>query len=259
MFPVIALDLDGTLLRSDDSISQRTISVLDKCSQAGARIVIATARPPRRVSRLLPPSLLGLPFVCYNGAEVYEAGQKVATFHIAPETAREIVLSVNVMSPDSAVSAEIDDWLYCDRVIDSPLPYDIVDLMLFINKPVAKLMFDCRYIEDTAPLVLNLPTECVCKFTSRGTLGEVISSHTSKAAGLAILLARWSMSLRDVVAFGDDTPDIEMLHECGMGIAMANAASEVKSAADRLTLSNDEDGVAAVLEEMIGLAAESHR
>lgn len=252
MFPVIALDLDGTLLRSDGSISPRTMRVLDECLEAGVRIVIATARPPRMLPLLLPPSLQDSPFVCYNGAEVYDAGERVVACHIAPEVARQIVRRVNVVSPGSAVSAEIDDWSYCDRAIASPWPYDVVDLIRFIDRPVAKVLFDCASIDDPASKAFDLPSECVCKFTSGGTLGEVMSSRASKATGLAALLARWSMSLSDVVAFGDDTPDIEMLGECGMGIAMANASPEAKSAANLVTSSNDEDGVAAILEEMMG-------
>ena len=251
MFSAIALDLDGTLLRSDGSVSERTARVLDECIRSGVRIVIATARPPRMVPRLLPASLSGLPYICYNGAEVYQAGQRVVAHHIAPETARQIVSHINLISPGSAVSAEIDDWTYCDRAIASPWPYDVVDLMQFIDKPVAKVLFDCACIEEPALRALRFPRECVFKLTSGGTLGEVMSACASKATGLVALLARWSMSLQDVVAFGDDTPDIEMLHECGMGVAMANAPPEVKSAADRVTLSNDEDGVAAVLEEML--------
>lgn len=250
MFRVVALDLDGTLLRSDETISERTMCALDRCREAGVMIVVATARPPRMVSSLLPRWLSELPYVCYNGAEIYEAGERVAACHIAPETARKIVRSVNIVSPGSAVSAEIDDWNYCDRTITSRWPYDVVDLMQFINKPVAKVLFDCACIEDPSALHFQFPRECVCKFTSGGMLGEVMSVRASKAAGLAALLARWSLSLGDVIAFGDDTPDIEMLRECGMGVAMGNAIPEVKGIADRVTLTNDEDGVAVVLEEM---------
>lgn len=251
MFPIIALDLDGTLLRSDGSISERTMHTLEKHRQAGVRVIIATARPPRMISRLLPESLSDLPYICYNGAEVYEAGQRIAAYHIAPEIAKQIVRDLNTLSPGSAVSAEIDDWFYCDRVLTTPWPHSVVDLIQFIDKPVSKVLFDSTGIKDLELLAVSFPKECVCKFTSGGTLAEIMSASSSKAVGLTALLDRWSMSLADVVAFGDDTPDIEMLRECGMGVAMANAVSEVKAVADRVTLSNDEDGVALVLEEML--------
>ena len=252
MFPVVALDLDGTLLRSDGSVSERTLRVLDRYLLLGGRIVLATARPPRTVPQLALSSRYSIPWICYNGAETYEAGGRVLTYHLSPDTAREIVRIVNASAPGSVVAAEIDDWHYCDRVTTNPWPHDVVDLIGFIDRPVAKVLFDCTCIEDPAPIARSLPTDCVCKFTTGRTLGEVMSAHATKAAGLAALLARWSMSFADVIAFGDDTPDIEMIRACGMGVAMANAVPEVRSAADRLTLSNDEDGVAVVLEEMIG-------
>lgn len=255
MFPVIALDLDGTLLRSNGSISKRSIRILEGCLEAGIKIVIATARPPRMISKILPELLSALPCICYNGAEIYEAGRRTAVFHLEPEAARQIVTTVNTFSPDSAVSAEIDDWAYCDRVIDNPLlppPYDVVDLINFIEKPVAKVLFDCSCLEDKEPLAHKFPHSCTCKFTCGGALGEVMSASSSKAAGLALLLEKWSMNLSDVIAFGDDVTDMEMLSKCGLGVAMANAVPEVKSAADRVTISNDEDGVAVVLEEVMG-------
>ena len=76
-------------------------------------------------------------------------------------------------------------------------------------------------------------------------------SGASKAAALGWLLDRWGLSQEDVVAFGDDVNDVEMVAEAGLGVAMANAVPEVKAAADRITVSNEEDGVAVVLEEFL--------
>ncbi|RIK43550.1 MAG: Cof-type HAD-IIB family hydrolase, partial [Chloroflexi bacterium] len=75
----------------------------------------------------------------------------------------------------------------------------------------------------------------------------------NKAAALAVLMADWGVPLAQVVAFGDDTNDIEMLQECGLGVAVANAADEVKQVADEITATNDEDGVAIVLERLLCL------
>ena len=82
-------------------------------------------------------------------------------------------------------------------------------------------------------------------------LVQVIPYGASKAAALHWLLERWGLSLDEVIAFGDDVNDVEMVAEAGLGVAMANAVPEVKAVADRITTTNDEDGVAAVLEEFL--------
>ncbi|MDE0463623.1 MAG: HAD hydrolase family protein, partial [Caldilineaceae bacterium] len=66
------------------------------------------------------------------------------------------------------------------------------------------------------------------------------------------LLERWGVGMEAVISFGDDVNDVEMVAEAGLGVAMSNAVPEVKAAADRMTVSNKEDGVAVVLEEFLG-------
>jgi hypothetical protein len=72
-YRVIALDLDGTLLRSDNTISCRTLSALDRCLSNGTRLVVATGRAPRSIPSVLPPELHGVPLACYGVAEVLDS------------------------------------------------------------------------------------------------------------------------------------------------------------------------------------------
>jgi hydroxymethylpyrimidine pyrophosphatase-like HAD family hydrolase len=90
------------------------------------------------------------------------------------------------------------------------------------------------------------------QFTAGGAI-EVVGPVTSKAAALDALCARLAISKEDVIAFGDNVNDVEMLRDAGLGVCMANGTEDARAAADRIAPSNDEDGIAAVLEEL-GLA-----
>ena len=76
MICVLAIDLDGTLLRSDQSISPKMIQILRRCQERGKSIVFASARPARKMIKFSPEEFHGLPWICYNGAEIYEGKKK---------------------------------------------------------------------------------------------------------------------------------------------------------------------------------------
>lgn len=254
MYRVVALDLDGTLLRSDGTISPRTLAALGRCREAGLRLVVATARPPRSVAAMLPPPFPPSPWVCYNGAEVYDAGRRVIQQAIPPTVAREIVAYLHARVPDAAVSVEIDDRLFANQPLGAPVLHEVVDLETVVNRPVAKILFDARRIGDLETLRSSLSTHCRLVITDRGRLGQIMLTSVSKASALKILLDQWRLGFGDVIAFGDDVNDLDLLSSSGTGVAMANATWEVVAVANRITLSNDEDGVAVVLEEMLRLS-----
>lgn len=255
---VVALDLDGTVLRSDGTVSPRTILTLRRCVERGMRIVVATSRPPRSVAARLPPDFPGGTWICYNGAEIFEEGQRIAQFGISPELTQEIVHSIQHLAPDAAVSVEIDNCLYADRELHHAWAYEIVNLATLPARPAAKVLFDATQVSDLEILRAHFTGRCRVIVLDRGVLGQVMLAAVSKAAALRWVLEQSDLSIDDAIAFGDDLNDVEMLSECGIGVAMDNACAEVKAVADWVTLTNDEDGVALVLESLLEGSVGTH-
>jgi HAD superfamily hydrolase (TIGR01484 family) len=251
MHRVIALDLDGTLLHSNGTVSRRTMLALAACLDRGTRLVIATARPPRAVVELLPSDFPSAPWICYNGAETHEKGQRIAQIPITPDILRRVLSALWVHAPDATISIEIDDELFANRPLKEPYIHQVVDLESVIDRLAAKVLFDATCCRDVEALRAGLAGACRVLITDHGRVGQVSHLLVSKARALAVVLERWGYAWTDVIAFGDDLNDVEMLVESGIGIAMANARPELKSVADHITLSNDEDGVALVLETLL--------
>jgi hypothetical protein len=251
---MIALDLDGTLLRSDFSISPRTLQTLQNCAARGMQVIIATARPPRTISALLPADFPEGPWICYSGAEIYERGARIMQNALAPALAKEIIKVIESFAPETAISFEMDDRLFINRPLDSPWIHTVVtDLTAVIDRPVAKVLFDTSNVNDSASLRAHLPGDCKIIAFNEGPihLAEIVANEVSKVAALKLLVARADLTMKDVIAFGDSDGDAEMLSQCGLGVAMANASEAAKAAAHWITASNDEDGVAVALEKLL--------
>lgn len=251
MYRVVAVDLDGTMLRSDSTMSPRTISVLNKCALNGAKVVVATGRAPCTAALVIPPDFPQAAWAYFNGSEVYENGRRIAQNALKPGLAKEIVQAILTISPKTLVYAGIGDQLYANQPMNSTVPHFIVDLCAVMDKPVAKVAFDRSRIEDVDMLRSSLPSGCRLIITSGARLGEIMTTTATKAWALEFLVGRWGLSMSDVIAFGDETNDVEMIQKAGFGVAMANAHPEVLAVADKIAPLNDQDGVAQILESLL--------
>jgi 5-amino-6-(5-phospho-D-ribitylamino)uracil phosphatase len=248
---VAALDLDDTLLGSDGSLSAHTLTALRKWQAAGRRLVIATGRPHRSVAPVLPGELHNTPIICYNGAEIHVDGHKIFENLIPPDAVRTIVEQVQLAAPSAIVGLEVQGELYLNRAMQRASPYHVADLMEVAAHPAAKVLIFGPELEPVAPLLAELPAAAKALLSARYQFIQILAAGANKAAALAVLMADWGVPLAQVVAFGDDTNDIEMLQECGLGVAVANAVDDVKAVANLVTASNDEEGVALVLEQLL--------
>lgn len=266
MYSVLAVDLDDTLLEDSTTISARTMAALDSWQALGRRIVVATGRPPRS-AKMVDPFLNDFPMICYNGAWIELQGNVLFQATIPVEDARQIVGAIQSGAPDCRLGVEIEDALYVNREVEWPGAHFVSDVLAHTDRPAAKILTSLEELDAAQPQSLNgqavvgKPSETLLRglpATSRALISpkydlvQVIPWGTSKAAALRWLLERWGVGMEAVISFGDDVNDVEMVAEAGLGVAMSNAVPEVKAAADRMTVSNKEDGVAVVLEEFLG-------
>jgi hydroxymethylpyrimidine pyrophosphatase-like HAD family hydrolase len=257
---LVASDLDGTLLRSDDSVSERTLSALARTIAAGIRFVLVSARSP--VWLAPEAARLGLDGIgiCANGAVVYdyEAGRVLIHRPLEPETARELVHGLRLAAPGVVFGCERPSGFIAEPTYRSLFrPPDSIpraDALAFVSEPVTKLVLQHPELAQAElhALAGDLGGERVEASYSGAGLVEIAAAGVNKGSALAELCDELEIDRSEVIAFGDMPNDVSMLAWAGRGIAVANGHPEVLAVADEVTASNDEDGVALVLEATFG-------
>lgn len=261
---LLAIDLDGTLLNSAKQVSDLTVSSLRVAqTSAGVRIVLASARPPRSVTPFY--TLLGLdtPMINYNGALVQYPGTGRIVLHrpMQAKIARTIAALAREVYPESAISGEVLDKWYTDRVENAWLtetarlchPDVVAPLARWINQPMTKLLLlgEPNRLEQVHRAITERLPEQVALVQTEDHLLQVMHRAVSKAAGLRAAAAEMRIGRRQVMAIGDNANDAGMLRWAGIGVAMGNAAPEAIDAADYLTDHHDADGVATAVRKLI--------
>ncbi len=250
-YTVAAIDLDDTLLRKDGSISDYTLLQLTRWREAGHEIFVATGRPPRSIGHALPEALHAIPWVCYNGAEIHINNERIYDHWIPMEDTKTIVEQILQEIPDALVGLEIQGQLYLNRATARNTPYEVADL-LQLTEPAAKVLIFSESAEPLPPLTFQMPVTAQPLYSGRYPhFIQILATDCNKATALQHLTQQLGYAMDAVVAFGDDTNDVEMLERSGLGVAMGNAVDEVKAVADRVTATNDEDGVAVMLAALL--------
>ncbi|AGZ46774.1 HAD family hydrolase [Actinoplanes friuliensis] len=265
-FRLVASDIDGTLIRTDGTLSPRTIGVLDQLHSRGVPTVLVTGRPVRWLRQLYDQMAEPLPAVCANGAVVYDpaADKILRAAPLSVELLLDVTQQLREAVPDVALAVEVEDgrsfwyeekWpLHWDgehkqvRVLSSPEELTSV--------PAVKLLARSASYEpdEFAALISSTLGEvAVATHSSKSALVEISAAGVTKAAGLAWFCERDGFTAEDVVAFGDMPNDLPLLAWAGRSVAMGNAHPAVREVADEVTLTNDEDGVAVYLEKLFDL------
>ncbi|MFD0020464.1 Cof-type HAD-IIB family hydrolase [Streptomyces sp. NPDC058382] len=262
---MIASDLDGTLLRDDGTLSPRTLRALRTAEGAGAEIVIVTARPPRFVDRLAEATGLLGTAVCSNGALVYDiATRTVLSSRVLPlSTARRVATALAAAVPGIGFALETGNQVLYEPAyrlrlsedIGAELPVPSLADLWLTEAPVTKLfVWSDRLDADTLLAAARRGTGGEVQLTHSGGRGllEISAPGVTKAGTLSALCAGRGIDASEVIAFGDMPNDLTVLDWAGTGYAMANAHPAVLAAVPVHTVSNEEDGVALVIERLFG-------
>ena len=262
----IALDLDGTLLNSHSQLSDRNRLALEKCIELGIPVIIATSRSERHMRRVIGDELsCACSLVMANGSN---ARGRVPLSGLVRETipadvATNIVELILKTEPAVRVVIEIDGFDFGCNMQDTPeqlweLNTATPDMVMSVSEAIAKIPTKITvngFGRDLSAIVNKISGQfgsVVSVFPSdKRTFLQIVNNRTSKLTALCKLLNSQSISIGNVMAFGDDLPDLDMLQACGISVAMANAIPEIKSAAQYETASNDDDGVAIDLEQLL--------
>lgn len=242
---MILTDLDGTLICSDGSISEHTKSILKRCQNYGIYVVIATARywigAERYIEEIQPDYE-----ITTDGTLIHQHGEQIYSCNLEIEDTNQIIQDILARDNKAEITVATGRkvlWnskhISRSEKLHKAVYYDYQKpLFCQANKIVVELP---NY--ETA---LEIANKNHCRLQSyRGENWYAFLPETAgKVQAIQELAKILNISLNEIVAFGDDKNDIEMLKMCGIGVAVDNAVSDVKEIADSITLSNDENGVA---------------
>lgn len=256
-YSAIVLDLDGTFLNSGKMVSKRNLEAVLKCVANGMKIIIATARPPRSVRMLLPTEVLdNSSFVYYNGALIEDMGTGFEKhFSIERSVVAAILDYCSVHLPNCGINLEVrDQWFANSGPIDEEVFHSQFQPQIKTNEELKSLEATkilITHFDNPEELRSYLGKQVHFVVTDRGTLIQIMNRLISKASGLELLLMHLKINLSQVIVFGDDYNDLELFEMPVHKVAMLNAVSELKELANQITDSNDNDGVAKVLEQFL--------
>jgi len=260
-YDLVISDLDGTLLRDDKTISERTKEAVKRFEAAGGRFSFATGRGIHASRRYFQELGLRTPLVLLNGSLLYDpvTDRELVVHPLDPEAVaavwpllEEAGLDILVHQTRRAVVREltprIEEHLHLDGItVDvqpdlSPATCGTLVKILSIGEP------EQMERAEAAIAAAGLPVTVVRSFR---TYLEVLSPISGKGTGLRALLAHLGIPRERVLAVGDYLNDIDLLAEAGLAVAVQNAHPALRVVAQRETLSNMEDGVAAVLDALV--------
>lgn len=265
-YKILVLDLDGTLTNKKKEITVHTKETLIRAQEAGVKIVLASGRPTYGIVPLAEELRLGDfegYILSYNGGQIidwktkkmmYENELDPKVYPYLYECAKKngfVILSYKdeyIVSEDAG-NPYVQHEAFLNRMPSITVP----NFLEVFDFPVPK----CLIVGDPEPLsVLEQKMKQDLEgrmnvFRSEPFFLELVPNGIDKARSLAVLLDELGMKPEEMVAVGDGFNDLSMIQFAGLGVAMANAQDVVKEAADYVTLSNEEDGVAAVVEKFL--------
>ncbi|MFS8203243.1 HAD family hydrolase (plasmid) [Streptomyces sp. CWNU-52B] len=261
-YKLVATDLDGTLLRSDDTVSPRTREALVAATAAGAAHLVVTGRAVPWTRHILDDLGYEGLAVCGQGAQLYDAGahRLLTSVTLDRQVAGLALAKIEAEVGPLALAASRDgldgDVLvgpgYRVQGLLQSVPF--TDVAEVWAAPLTKMYIQHpRLTDDELASAARAAAGGLVSIVMAGEgIVEILPLGLSKATGLSLAARRLGVKAADTIAFGDMPNDIPMFAWSAHGVAMANAHESLKAVANEITLSNDEDGIAVVLEKLLG-------
>lgn len=265
-YRLIAMDLDGTLNNDQKIITKKTKAALMAAQQRGIRLALASARPSPGLYRerdALRLQEFGGILMSYNGGRIVDAESGRTLFETAMdrEQARRVLRSLEKL-PVTPILDDGKQFFVTDHkgfkveyecrnnAMECTEVENLADFLTFAPIKILMSVDPAEIMAVQARIAALLPEGLTVVQTAPFYL-EVIPQRINKGQGIRDICRALGIDPWEVIAFGDAENDIPMLRAAGVGVAMGNAAENVKAAADTVTLSNNDDGIAAALEALL--------
>ena len=270
MYKAVFLDMDGTLLKSDHSVSEETIQTIRTLNSKGIPVILVSARP---LNAVLPTfHTIGLPahhpIITLNGSYIVEAETPIFQAMVDLDITEQVTEKVR---PFKATIAYYLQREWYSEISDSWTDHEqrIMDVKVKVG-PIDTLVKDwsARKIGPNKMMVMSEPENItqiqqhlkafyngkLNIYPSKPTYLEVMDTRGSKSNAVKFISERLGFLPSEIIAMGDNYNDKEMIQFAGMGVAMGNAPDEIKAASDFVTDTNNNDGVRLALEKFFGLS-----
>lgn len=268
MYKAVFIDLDGTLLRDDHSISEESRNTIQKLVQKNILVVLVSARPIRGIIPI--SNWLGLqsqPLVSLNGSYIVMNNEVIFESCIDLETIKEL----HAVTSEANVTPIFYNGIkwYAERSNTATEREQKITDVKIVIAPFASLMED--WIHDgTCPnkvmvvgnefvinalqsKLLTIYHDALNIYTSKPIYLEIMKKDASKTNALKNILEKFNISSEEAIAIGDNYNDKEMIMYAGLGVAMGNAPNAIKAVADYVTDTNENDGVRKAIEKFVAL------
>ncbi|HSI78063.1 MAG TPA: Cof-type HAD-IIB family hydrolase [Lunatimonas sp.] len=268
----ICTDIDGTLLDSNRQISARTKTAFSRLP-SDFPIILASSRMPSAMTHLLQEiNRTSNPLICYNGGYVLGMDtienilQPVDSVCISLKDCTKILemalgssIHISLYHADEWYAPQMDRWTRKEELatkVQSVIRANTQVIEKWENEAAGAhkvmCMGDAREIDQLFTSLQKVLENTLHLYRSKDTYIEIAPKAISKASGLELVLGTYfDISMAEVMAFGDNYNDIDLLASVGMGVAVENARDEVKAVANEITAKNTEDGVAIAIEKYL--------
>ncbi len=265
-YEILVLDIDGTLTNSQKEISDKTLDAVLKIQERGHKVVLASGRPTPGVlpmaEKLKLQEYEGY-ILSYNGAKIINCKtgevifQKTLPKEIIPRLhAAAVRNQVGIISYEDnciVTDMEIDEFMEKEAFINGITIKKVHNFSEYVNFDVNKCLITGpgEILEEVERIMKAEFGNQISVYRSEPFFLELMPQNIDKAFSLSKLLEYLGLSKEQMISCGDGYNDLTMIQYAGMGVAMANAQEVVKKAADYITFSNDDDGVAHVINEFM--------
>lgn len=264
IYKMICLDIDGTLLNSNHEISTNTVDKINElCNEKNIKVILVSARMKKGIDFIQRKLHIKQPIICYSGAEVLDENYNLITnkyidFDLAIDIIRESKnknIHVSLYNDNNWIIEKMDKWSQIEKDITGIIP-EIEDINCdeFINKykkgfNKILLIEEPKRINEIKNILIDRYSEYLNIYQSKPTYLEIMNKSVSKTEAIKEIMNIYDIKQEEIIAVGDNFNDMDMIKFAAVGVAMGNAPDMVKEISDYVTLSNDEDGVAVVIEK----------
>lgn len=268
-YKLVCTDIDGTLLNKDRELSQKTIEIVQQIKEKYPIILISSRMPKAMTHLQNEMNILSHPLIAYNGGLVLTNENGITKTLLSIEISIELTKQILTFISNSTIHLSLynsDEWYvpqmdyWAKREMNNTkVQPKVADLEKVCrewkNRNIGPHKIMCMGEKGEIQLLENYLKMYFSNelniYRSKDTYLEIASKKISKLSALSFLLEKkYDISLQEVIAFGDNYNDMEMLEGVGWGVAVGNAKEEVKNVSDQITLNNLEDGVAYTLAEI---------
>ena len=259
---LVFIDSDETLKKTDGTISNKAKKAIEENRKVGNKIIICTARPRYQTLEVMKESGSDSIIVSSNGSEIYDSYDNKIIFNSFVDTDSVVKMVKYAYSKDIRLILTMEDYDYVTKEIRNP-NQKLLSNSNYIKDLVECNVKQCMFIDKKSDEIYKIKNilsndnklHIVDEINENSTYEEkwfsVSNSNCSKGNALKILSKYLNIPIENTIAIGNDKNDISMFEVAGLSVAVANASDDIKCKVNYVTLSNDEDGVAAFLETLI--------